>query len=1704
MREIFLPLTSGARLCIPSDSIDDPSVLWPWLDQQGVTIVHSVPSRLQNWLSVVNDEVRLRNFRLLFMAGEPLSLTLVKIWRSRFAGDIVNLYGPTETTLAKSWYRVPSGTALQNGIQPIGGPLPQTQLLLMRSGDRRCGVGELGEIVIRTPFRSLGYLDVEQTRERFRPNPFGSEPGDLLYYTGDLGRYRPDGVLEIAGRLDDQIKIGGVRVEPAEIGIVLSMQPEVAACHVGVVTGADGEKRLVAWVAPLQGHDVEPQVLQKFLASRLPSAMIPARFVMLDSMPLTPNGKVDRRGLPLPVESRPDVVTAYVAPRSEVECELASIWSQVLGLPTVGIHDDFFSLGGHSLLATRVKARIMSSMKVDIPLPRLFEAPTIVELASIVEAARSQGLTRSVTPPMRFDRSVDVPLLSFAQQRLWFLEQLEGEATANNLSYAWEIKGLLDVDILRRALQQIVTRHEPLRTNIVFQYGEPVQIIVLDRRLAVECIDLTTLSPARQDHELSTRRQREIVQPFDLACDLMLRASLLELAGDRHVLLLTMHHIATDGTSLRLLWRELETLYSAFTRGVQAELPELPISYADFARWQRGQMVGGRLELLVDYWRAQLDGVTPLELPSDRPRPPIMSHRGARLEFEIPAELAVRLQALSQHSGATLHMLLLAAFQVLLSRYARQDDIAVGIPVAGRTHTELENLIGCFVNTVIIRTNLSGSPTFNQLLAAVRRSSLAAYEHQEVPFEKLVEELRPERHLDRSPLIQVMFQFLNFVGQKLRLHNLDVSSLPLSTERVALDIELSLLPVEQRLIGVFRYSTDLFDASTITRMADHYQHLLAAIVTDPECVIDELPMLGVAERHQLLVTWNDTSTPISPSLSVHGLFEAQVVKAPHSIAVLFEGRPLSYFELNDRANRLAHHLLDQGVDSQALVGLLVERSLELMVGILGVLKAGAAYVPLDLNHPAERLDDMLQDAGVRYLVTQRRLLSRDPGVGCQRIYLGEGEPWQADTNAVNPCRETGADDRAYVMYTSGSTGRPKGVQVPHRAVVNLLLSMARRPGITSADRLLSVTTPTFDISVLELMLPLSTGASVEIASKDVVADPAALSMLIESSGATIMQATPTTWQMLVNSGWMGSRKLKVLCGGEVLPDQLAADLRERSGELWNMYGPTETTIWSTIKQVLDRSHSGSIGGPIANTQIYVLDSRLQPVPVGVAGELCIAGAGVGLGYLNRAELTAEKFVADPFTADPLARMYRTGDLVRRREDGHLEFQGRLDDQVKLRGFRIEPGEIEAALNAHPAIGQSVVIVREDFPGAKRLVAYLVRGPNHALETSEIRAHLRGSLPEYMLPAAYVVLDSLPLSSSGKVNRLALPAPDDAQRELVTGYVAPGSVLEVALAQIWCEVLGLEQVGVHDDFFALGGHSLLATKLVSRLKYSMAIEVSLRAIFEAPTIAELCDHLENRNLLTLPEDAQSRYLSIVRPLSDRGNVICFGGHVIKALQTLPAHFGVIYLGSGPQEPERFHDAGIDWVVSRYLEELNALDLEGPQVIVGYSYSGLVGYTLCARLRQVTSAPIHAILLEPSLRSSKHHPATVLLLRIGRYAGKVFQHGPGVIANSIRRRREERLQVREATPVDAEQEKQNRVWSAVHRSIALHSPPETDSEGVHLVAGSVWLDQRLDRFRSQLVKTPELHSLDGVTHDRLVRDPESISIWVQLIFRILADR
>jgi amino acid adenylation domain-containing protein len=1071
--------------------------------------------------------------------------------------------------------------------------------------------------------------------------------------------------------------------------------------------------------------------------------------------------------------------------------------------------------------------------------------PLVQRLAGLSPAKRAL-LTRKLAtaPPVGLTihrRADNEPLqLSFAQERIWFLSQFSPESPAYNVPRALRLYGSLDEAALRRAIDAILTRHEVLRTCYITENGSPIpRIIPPPVEIDLRVVDLRSLGDSASEVERQRLITEAVRAPFDLSRDLMLRALLLHLAEEEHILLLVSHHIASDALSGSILLRELAAFYSAFTTGTSPSLPELPIQYMDYALWQRKRLQGQALQQQLAYWRKQLAGAPMvLELPTDYPRPPIQSFRGAKQYPRFSKEVTTALKDLSRQEGATLFMTLLAAYATLLHRYTAQEDILIGTPIAGRNFVETEPLIGLFINMLVLRVDLSGNPTFRELLGRVRRVVLDAFDHPEVPLEKLVEELQPERDLRRSPMVQVSFvldpprpQVPQIAGTKTELLDID-------TGVAKDDLILGISEEAGGLAGKLEYSTDLFAPETIARLLGNFETLLQNILADPDGRIGHLNLLTDKERHQLLVEWNRTEIALPEDQCIHRLFAAQAARLPEAIAAECMNNRITYRELNARANQLAHYLGKLGVGPEVLVGIYIERSIEMMIGLLGIMKAGGAYVPLDPAYPQERLEFMMQDAGVQVLVTQRDL--RNTLTSSQVAIVCLDTDWEkiSQEPCTDPQTKVLPHHLAYVIYTSGSTGRPKGVQLPHRAVVNFLCHMHREPGMSEQDAHIGVASMSFDASVLDFYVPLTSGAKLIIATREEASDGRALMHLIEKSGATSMHATPATWRMLLDSGWEGNSGLKVLCGGDALTPDIAKPLVEKCASVWNLYGPTETAVYSTVEPIRTVEGPIFVGRPIANTRIYLLDKHLQPVPIGVAGEVCIGGTGVARGYLHRPELTAEKFLPDSFHPEQGAYLYRTGDLARYWPDGKIECLGRMDRQIKLRGYRIELGEIEALIGKYQGVHEAIVILREDVPGEKRLVAYLVPNPNEVLDIGALRQHLQEKLPEYMVPSAFVTMEALPLSPNNKVDRRALPPPELWKDALTPEYVAPRTPTEQKLAEIWAEVLKVNQVGVYDNFFELGGHSLLATRVIARIRESLGIELPVRSLFESPTLGGL--------------------------------------------------------------------------------------------------------------------------------------------------------------------------------------------------------------------------------------------------------------------------
>ncbi|WP_035796832.1 non-ribosomal peptide synthetase [Kitasatospora mediocidica] len=1183
-----------------------------------------------------------------------------------------------------------------------------------------------------------------------------------------------------------------------------------------------------------------PAVLHQHAAGILPAFMVPSAVVVLAGLPVTVNGKLDRKALPAPDFT---VGSTGRAARTPVEEVLCGAFAEVLGLASVGIDDDFFDLGGHSLLATRLVSRVRSVFGAELAIRSVFEAPTVAGLAALLgDAQQARTALRPVERPQR------VPL-SFAQRRLWFINRFDGQGATYAMPLALRLTGALDRAALRAALADLVARHESLRTVFPDVDGVPYQL-VLEPQAATPELEVVQTSEAALDGQVSAAVGRVL----DLAVEPPLRASLFELAPDRHLLLLVLHHIAGDGWSVAPLMRDLAEAYAARRSGAAPDRAPLPVQYADYTLWQR-QVLGDEqqpdspISRQLAYWAETLaDLPDELALPVDRPRPAVATHRGGTLDFRLSPALHAALAALARENRASLFMVLQAGLAALLTRLGAGTDIPVGSTIAGRTDEAVDELVGFFVNMLVLRTDTSGDPDFHQLVARVRDAGLAAYANQDVPFERLVEVVNPVRSQARHPLFQVGLSVHNTAHGDLGLAGLETVLEPVASGASRFDLNFGF--AEERtadgapagLRGDLEFSLDLFDPGTAQLLVDRLTRLLEAAAADPGRPIGGIEVLAPAERRTVLEEWNDTARPDVPG-SVSELFAARAAEAPDAVAVLFEGAATPYRELNARANRLAHHLIARGVGPGDLVAVALPRSVDLVVALLAVLKSGAAYLPVDPDHPAERIGYVLDDARPALLLTLDAQ-SAGPALGADVPRLALDAPGLPEALAARPATDpTGvrpaADDAAYVIYTSGSTGRPKGVVVTRGGLHNFLAALGELVPLRPADRVLAVTTVAFDIAAFELWLPLVSGAAVVLAPRETVQDPCALSALATASGATVLQATPSLWQALLAHAPEGARGLRMLVGGEALPPALAASMRALGTQVLNGYGPTETTVYSTAA-LLDGRRPGApaVGRPVRNTRVYVLDEGLRPVPPGVPGELFIAGDGLARGYLRRPALTAERFVADPFGAAG-TRMYRTGDVVRWGADGQLEFVGRSDHQVKVRGFRIELGEIEAALNGCEGVAQAVVTVRQDQPGDQRLTAYLVPGPDWDGNLARVRTALAEWLPEYMVPGAFVMLAALPLTPNGKLDRAALPAPEfvpDAARRL------PRTPQEETLCALFAEVLGAPEVGIDDGFFDLGGHSLLATRLTSRIRSELGVEPSLRELFAAPTVAELAARL----------------------------------------------------------------------------------------------------------------------------------------------------------------------------------------------------------------------------------------------------------------------
>jgi len=1463
LEQLLVAWLSGACSVLLSSNLMPAPDLVALLKKHAVTVADLPPAYWQQLLDIATLADDLTHLRMLILGGEALPFSVAQQTRKRFpALTCFNAYGPTEATITPCLYRLPLTLTDTTNYIAIGKPRANTRIYILNGQLQPQPLGIAGELCIAGAGLARGYLNQpELSAEKFIDvDLFGKT--ERIYKTGDLARWLPDGNLEFLGRIDRQIKLRGFRIELGEIEAVLCQYPEVKEA-VANLYEADGDKRIVAYLTTTQDH-FNPDDLRTWLKARLPDCMVPSHVMHLDSLPLTPNGKIDRNALPAPEAQQTASFSPPVTPSEDL---LVALWAGVLKRDAIGRHDNFFELGGHSLLATQLIARIRESFLVELPIRTVFEHPQLSDLAAAIDAAAGNIRLPAIEPQAKSESKI----LSFAQQRLWFLNQFEDNHSATyNMPLALRLSGQLNVDALQQSLQWLLERHAGLRSCFPNQSGQAqLQIRAIDAIDALQSHDLRQLPADAQAQEVQRLANAHAITPFDLGQGPLFKADLLQLDDSEAVLLLNMHHIISDGWSMGVFMRDWQHAYTAFASGAEPSLPSLPIQYSDYAAWQRQWLQGDVLHRQIAYWTGQLNGLPELlELPTDKPRPPQQSYQGAHVAHNLSATLSQAVTRLSRQQGVTVFMTLLAAFNVLLSRYSRQQDIAVGSPIANRTHRHSEELVGFFVNTLVLRSHVEPQHSFVELLQATRQTCLDAYAHQDIPFEMLVEKLQPSRSLSYSPLFQVMFVLQNNDMAEWALPGLEITSLGTEYPIAKFDLSLHIEEQDGQRHCYWEYATDLFTGETIKRMAAQFEVLLQAIVDNPEQAIGKLPLLTEQDiRH--LEAWNDTATDYPKDQTIVSLFEQQVAATPEAQAVVFDGQSLSYRQLNEKANQLAHHLLSLKTETGAallganpLIAIALERSLDLIVGLLAILKAGGAYVPIDPDYPVIRIRHMLEDSQASLLLSQSRIKAQlslaELKQGCEVLCLDErdisGQPTE------NPARRSGPEDLAYVIYTSGSTGTPKGVCIAHTAVVHLVKN-TNYIQLHAEDCMAQASNVSFDAATFEIWGSLLNGAQLVSIPKDMLLSPQQLTAHLQSHRINIFFVTTALFNQIAQTqpDCFGTLKYLLFGGEQADPHAVNTLLNSHPPEqLLNLYGPTETTTFASwyvapSGQQAENLNTIPIGRPIGNTRIFILDQQHQPQPPAIPGELCIAGAGLARGYLNRPELTAEKFIEVELFGKT-ERIYKTGDLARWRPDGNLEFLGRIDQQIKLRGFRIELGEIEAVLCQHPEIKEAVANLY-DGDGDKRIVAYLT-SDNGGFNPDDLRTWLKTRLPEYMVPSHFLCLDSLPLTPNGKIDRKALPKPDlsiQGEQQL------PHTETEQLLCSLWSQVLRLDVTTISANFFAVGGHSLLATQLVSRIRESFDIEMPLRTVFEYPILREQAEWLDRQQ--------RGSELPVIMPLAE---------------------------------------------------------------------------------------------------------------------------------------------------------------------------------------------------------------------------------------------
>jgi len=1625
--QIFWPLSFGAQLMMArSGGHKDTAYLVKTIVDLQITVIALVPSMLRVLLQQKGIE-NCKSLKHITCGGEALPVEIIERFFTQLNLEnvLINCYGPTEACIDATFFPCQRGT--HHIIAPIGQPITNAQIHILDDDLRPVPVGEAGELHIGGVGLARGYLNRKDlTAQKFIPNPYSSERSARLYKTGDLARYMSDGNIAFLGRIDYQVKIRGFRIELGEIEAVLSQHPALEQSLVIVREDVPGDKRLVAYVVA-KPNQVSPSrsELRLFLQAHLPDYMVPVAFVFLDNLPLNPNGKVDRRVLPAPDISSLNRSSNFVASSTPTEAVLAAIWEQVLGVEQIGINDNFFELGGNSLSAMQVISRSRQAFNIEVPLQLLFEKPTIAVLASQILNRNTDAREHQRIPQRINKQSAE---LSFAQQRLWFLAQLEPDSAAYNIVEAVQLQGKLNVEALQQSLNAIVAHHEALRTNfIASDNGIPVQVIGLPRSVELMVIDLT-------QEEVQNILNQQAQRPFNLATDLMLRATLLQINQHKHILLLVMHHIASDGWSMGILWRQLATIYEAFLKNKPNPLSKLPIQYADFAVWQRQWLSDEVLSSKLEYWKTQLVGSNHvLELPTDQQRPPIQTYRGATQSLMLPQRLTASLIALSQQESVTLFMTLLAVFGTLLHRYTGQEDVSIGSPFAGRDRLETEGLIGFFINTVVLRLNFSGHPSFRSLLSRVQNVVLGAYTHQDMPFEKLVEELQPERDTSRNPLFQVWFNMLNLGDIQLELPGLSCEPISMPEPASMFDLSLYVIEQKQEIQLKLVYNVDLFAPERMAQMLEQFNHLLIQILENPDVSIADVSLVTPLTQSLL----PNPQQPLCPQWqgTVHTFFSEQAQRIPQQLAVVDAQVSLTYAELDKSANQLANYLLANKIQSQDIIAIYGDRSAALVVSILGVLKAGAAFIILDPGYPASRLIDCLQLVQPRgwLQITAARELPKDLleyiDLSCKcRLQLPSNSTTAVhsllqDYTTADPRVRVEADHLAYVAFTSGSTGKAKGVKGTHRPLSHFIKWQIKTFGLNQSDKFSLLSGLSHDPLLRDIFTPLSLGATLCIPDQKDIETSGQLASWMQQRQISIAHLTPAMAQLLTAKTTTITTALRyVFFAGDVLTQQNVNRIRNFAplSTCVNYYGATETPqamgyfiiphdSWgevSSFKQTIP------LGRGIEDVQLLVFTSKLQLAGIGEVGEIYVRTPYLASGYIGNHE-AQERFILNPLTEIPSDKLYKTGDIGRYLPDGNIEILGRIDHQVKIRGFRIELGEIEATLGKYPTVQETVAIAPEDVSGDKQLVAYVVPKSNQLCTTEDLRHFLKEKLPSYMIPTAFVMLESLPLTPNGKVDRLALPVLEQVRQEAEQTCVAPRDHLESQLVQIWQQVLGIQRVSIRENFFDLGGHSLLAIKLFGQIQTQFNQKLPITTLFGSGTVEALADVLrqqqkkpfEHQVLIAEQENLEPAWSSLVeiQPNGSRPPLFCIhalGGGVL-CYHSLAQHlgsdqpvYGLQPKGLDGKEPPLTR---VEEMAFHYIREIQTIQPNGPYFLAGYSFGGIVAFEMAQQLHSRGEKVELLAMLDTCLpNSSTRLP---FRRRVLVHVDNLLEQGPGYLRHKL---------------------------------------------------------------------------------------------------------